>query len=196
MEPKKNGKGRWVKLWLTFAGFVVISIGLGYLAQALLAHYRIPLQFPTWIALCIIFGILAIVNLSILPLPFGISVMLIAAAHWNPILVALAGSLGASVGEFSSYFFGYLGKRFSIDENMIGYKLIHGWIDRWGFWAIALLSFQPILPFEIGGFIAGLAKMPIHKFFPAICLGKFPKYLILIYLGGAVFRILHLPQVT
>jgi uncharacterized membrane protein YdjX (TVP38/TMEM64 family) len=136
------------------------------------------------------------VNMSVLPIPFGISLMLVAANHWNPVLIALVGSLGASIGEFTSYFFGYLGKRFSIDENLMGYRLIRGWIGKYGIWAIALLSFQPIFPFEIGGFIAGLAKMPVQKFFPAIWLGKFPKYLILIFLGRAILRILHLPQIN
>jgi uncharacterized membrane protein YdjX (TVP38/TMEM64 family) len=195
MEGKSRSKVRWIKLGLTIAAFIVVSVGLGYLTQSLLAHYHIPLDFPIWIALLILLGIMIAVNLSVLPLPFGISLMLVASSHWNPFLVALVGSLGASIGEFSSYFFGYLGKKVSIDENMIGYKLIHSWIMKHGFWTIAVLSFQPILPFEIGGFIAGLAKMPIHKFFPAIWVGKFPKYLLLIFLGNAILHVLHLPEI-
>jgi uncharacterized membrane protein YdjX (TVP38/TMEM64 family) len=195
MTANSHSNVRWIKLGLTFAAFIFVSVGLGYLTQSLLAHYHIPLNVPLWIALLVLFGIMVAVNISVLPLPFGISLMMVAANHWNPFLVALVGSLGASVGEFTSYFFGYLGKKFSIDDNMIGYKLIRGWIVKHGFWTIALLSLQPLFPFEIGGFIAGLAKMPIHKFFPAIWLGKFPKYLILVFLGGAVLRILHLPQI-
>jgi hypothetical protein len=58
--------------------------------------------------------------------------------------------------------------------------------------AIAFLSFQPILPIEIGGFIAGAARMPIHTFLPALWIGKFPKYLVLIYLGSTLFRFIPL----
>lgn len=65
---------------------------------------------------------------------------------------------------------------------------MHGWVERWGFWAIAFLSFQPLLPIEIGGFIAGAARMPVNKFLPALWLGKFPKYLGLIYAG---FGLVH-----
>ena len=191
MAGMGNKRTRWLKLGLAFLGFIVLSIGLGYLTQYLLANYSIPLNIPAWTALLIVFGILAVVNLSVLPLPFGISIMLVAATHWNPILVALFGSLGASLGEFSSYFFGYLGKRISINENTTRYKLVQTWIRKYGMWAIALLSFQPVLPFEIGGFIAGLAKMPIHQFLPAIWIGKFPKYLILIYLGGTIMHFFH-----
>ncbi len=188
-EQKQNRAVRWVKLALTFLAFLVVSIGLGYLIQYLFANFKIPLDAPTWIALLIIFAILLLVNLSVLvPLPFGISIMIVAAAHWNPILVAFAGSLGASLGEFSSYFFGYLGKRIAIDENTPSYKTVQRWIRRWGMWAIAFLSFQPVIPFEIGGFIAGIARMPVRQFLPAIWIGKFPKYIILIYLGSTVFH--------
>lgn len=117
--------------------------------------------------------------------------MLVAAAHWNPVPVALAGSLGATLGEFSGYFFGYLGKRISIDENTPGYKTVNRWVLKYGMWAIALLSFQPVIPFEIGGFIAGVVKMPVRRFLPAIWIGKFPKYLILIYLGNTLIYYLR-----
>ena len=196
MARMGNKRTRWLKLGLASLGFIVLSIGLGYLVQYLLADYSIPLNIPAWTALLIVFGILAVINLSVLPLPFGISIMLVAAAHWNPILVALFGSLGASLGEFSGYFFGYLGKRISINENTTGYKLVQAWIRKYGMWAIALLSFQPVLPFEVGGFIAGLARMPIHQFLPAIWIGKFPKYLILIYLGSTILHFFHLPHIS
>ena len=192
MNEKESKRARWIKIGLVAIGFIVISIGLGYAIRYLLHNYNIPVDIPTWEALLIIFGILVILNLSILPLPFGISIMLAAASHWNPVLVALAGSLGASLGEFSAYFFGYLGKRIAINENTPGYKQVQRWIQRYGMWAIAFLSFQPIIPFEIGGFIAGLAKMPVKKFLPAIWIGKFPKYLILIYLGTTILNFFHL----
>jgi uncharacterized membrane protein YdjX (TVP38/TMEM64 family) len=172
------------------AVFVIFSLGLGVLAQYLLARFHIPLDAPAWLALLVVFGILGLVNLSGLPLPIGVSIMLIAAEHWNPVLIALAGSLGASLGEFTSYFFGYLGERLSINEDTPGYKLVQSWIRKYGMWAIAFLSFQPLIPFELGGFIAGLAKMPVRKFLPAIWLGKFPKYLLLVYLGSEIIRLI------
>jgi uncharacterized membrane protein YdjX (TVP38/TMEM64 family) len=184
----EKSKLRWVKLGLIFFAFLVFSIGLGYYLQSLLAHYHVPVNIPAWLAFLIIIGILGVINLSAIPIPFGVSIMLVAAQHWNPVLVALFGSIGASLGEFSSYFFGYLGKKVSLNDNIRGYKMIKDWIDKYGMWAIAFLSFQPVIPFEIGGFVAGVAKMPIKKFLPAILIGKFPKYLILIFLGGAVIH--------
>ena len=117
--------------------------------------------------------------------------MLVAASHWNPVLVALVGSLGASLGECSAYFFGSLGKKVAVSDSVPGYAMMHRWITRYGMWAIALISFQPVLPFEVGGFIAGLTKMPFREFLPALWIGKFPKYLLLIFLGSKVIHFIH-----
>jgi membrane protein YqaA with SNARE-associated domain len=115
--------------------------------------------------------------------------MLAAAGQFNPILVALVCSLGACIGEMNGYYAGLLGKKIAFAGETKGYLLMKKWIDRWGFWAIVFLSLQPILPIEVGGIIAGATKMPVSKFFPALCLGKFPKYLILIYGGLGVISL-------
>jgi membrane protein YqaA with SNARE-associated domain len=185
-----HGRIRWVRLVLAFVLFMGLSIGAGYLIQRFLADYNIPLDVPSWLAYLIVFGVLMVINLSFLiPLPFGVSLMLVAASHWNPILVALAGSLGACLGEFSGYLFGYLGKKIAISESTPGYKLVQNWISKYGMWAIAFISFQPVIPFELGGFIAGVARMPIRKFLPAVIIGRFPKYLLLIFLGNTIIHI-------
>jgi uncharacterized membrane protein YdjX (TVP38/TMEM64 family) len=189
MPNSSTKKVNWLRLVLTVAGFAIVSIGLGYVVEKLLGDYHIAFDIPAWEALAILFGIMLVINLSLLPLPFGVSVMLVAASHWNPVLVALVGSLGASIGECSAYLFGELGKKVAISDDVPGYAMMHRWIIRYGMWAIALISFQPILPFEVGGFIAGVTKMPFKEFLPAIWIGKFPKYLILIYLGGEIIHL-------
>jgi membrane protein YqaA with SNARE-associated domain len=188
-EKKGERKIHWLRLVLTAVAFLAVSLGLGYLFQMLLAGYQISQDVPMWLGLLVVFGLLAAVNLTLLPLPFGISIMLVAAEYWNPVLVGLAGSLGASLGEFSGYFFGFLGKKFSIDENTAGYKLVHDWVCKYGMWAIAFISFQPVIPFDIGGFVAGITRMPLVKFLPAVWIGKFPKYLIFIFLGDTLTRV-------
>ena len=158
---------RWWKLGLIFLGFIILTVGLGYIIHHLLANLHILTNVHTWLALLIFFGVMIAINISVLPLPFGVAFMLFEASVWNPVLVALVGSLGASMAEFSSYFFGYLGKKVAISDETLGYKIVHRWVEKYGMWAIAILSFQPILPFEIGGFISGVARMPIRKFLPA-----------------------------
>jgi uncharacterized membrane protein YdjX (TVP38/TMEM64 family) len=190
MTERKPGRTRqWLKTGLIALGVVAGSIGLGYLIRSLLADFQIPVTLPWWQALLIIFGILFLLNFSFVPLPFGVALMLVAAAHWNPVLVALAGSLGASFGEFSIYFFGLLGKKLAIKEDSRVYQMVKNWVHKYGMWAIVFISFQPVIPFDVGGFVAGVARMPIRQFLPAVMIGKFPKYLILIYLGDTLIRL-------
>ncbi len=181
VEPPKGRRGRWIILVAVFIGFLLISAVFGYLIQHFLSRFHISRDIPTWLVFLIIFGVALVANLSAVPLPFAISLMVVAAMTWNPVLVALFGSLGATFGEFSSYIIGRFGGRIAISEKVAGYQTVQRWIQRYGAWGIAFLSFQPIIPFEIGGFIAGLARMPVHLFLPALWLGKFPKYLLLIY---------------
>jgi uncharacterized membrane protein YdjX (TVP38/TMEM64 family) len=188
----KEEKIHWLRLSLIFIGFLVISAGIGYFLKVLLTRYQIPDNVSAWLVYLFIFGISLVVNLSIIPLPFAISLMILASLRWNPFLVALSGSLGASIGECSSYLAGYFGTKVAIHKEVKGYTMIQGWIQRWGVWAIAFLSFQPILPIEIGGFIAGLAKMPVQRFLPALWLGKFPKYLILIFAAKGIIHFIPL----
>jgi len=188
LNVQKDSKAHWVKLTLLFVGFLIVSAIIGYFLQILLSKYHIPEGISDWLVYLIIFGITLVINLSVIPLPFAISLMIAASQVWNPILVALAGSLGASLGEFSSYLVGYFGTKIAINQEGSLYKMVQRWIKRFGFWAIAFLSLQPILPIEIGGFIAGLAKMPVKQFLPALWVGKFPKYLILIYAAQGIIH--------
>jgi membrane protein YqaA with SNARE-associated domain len=104
--------------------------------------------------------------------------------------VALCAATGGSLGELSGYYAGRLGRKIAIPESIIGYKKIEHWVNRYGVFAIMLLAFQPVIPFDIGGLVAGAAQMPIYKFLPSLWIGKFPKYLILIYAGLGIFKFL------
>ncbi len=188
-----HNKIHWARLGAVLIAFILLSAGLGYFLENRLASLHVP-SHRAWLAYLLIFVVSLVVNLSVLPLPIAISIMIAAAAIWNPVLIALVGSLGASLGEFSSYVLGFLSKKVAIHKEIPGYNMMQQWVQRYGLWAIAFLSFQPILPIEIGGFIAGVAKMPVHQFLPALWLGKFPKYLILMYTGAALIRLVPFPH--
>ena len=116
--------------------------------------------------------------------------MIAAATRWDPIIVSLVASIGGTLGELSGYYAGYLGKRITIAENAMGYNRVVGWMNRYGAWGICFLAFQPIIPFDIGGLIAGGARMPLWKFLPALWAGKFPKCIILCYFGVGLIHLL------
>lgn len=183
VTTKMSSQVRWARLAIAFVGLVAISFGLAYLLQRLLARFQLPLHSFAWLAYLIVFATSLAANLTIIaPVPIGASIMVAAATHWNPVLIALSASIGGTLGELSGYYAGYLGKM-AISEDVIGYERIEHWIQRYGVWAILLLALQPVLPFDVGGLIAGAAKMPVHKFLPALWAGRFPKYILLTYAG-------------
>jgi membrane protein YqaA with SNARE-associated domain len=186
---KKRVQVHWVRLGIAIAGFIVLSFALAYLLEHLVAGFHLhPLHFA-WLAYLVVFVTSLLANLTIIaPVPFALSIMVVAATRWNPLLVALVASVGGSLGELSGYYAGYLGKKIAVPETVPGYRRFERWIQRYGVWAIALLAFQPIIPFDIGGMIAGVAKMPLYKFLPALWAGKFPKYVLLTYAGIGLIR--------
>ncbi|MFC1965411.1 YqaA family protein [Chloroflexota bacterium] len=182
--PEQHNRIHWLRLAITIFVAVTLSFGLAYLLQNLLAKYDFPLYKFEWLAYSVIFGIALVTNLSILvPVPIIISIMVAAAATWNPILIALFGSIGGTIGEISGYYAGYLGKEIAIPGEAVWYKRVEHWVQRWGMWAIFIVSLQPLIPFDVGGIIAGVTRMPIHKFLFAVWLGKFPRYVLVTYAG-------------
>jgi membrane protein YqaA with SNARE-associated domain len=192
MAGLKPGKlTNWLKLAILALGFVILSFSLAYLIQNLIVRFHLPLYDLAWLAYIIVFGFTLVANATIIvPVPFAASIMIAAATKWNPILIAMFGSMGGALGEMVSYYAGYWGRKIATSDRIIGYGRIEGWIRRYGAWAIFFLAFQPIIPFDIGALIAGAARMPIRRFMPALWWGKFLKYIILVYAGIGLIHFL------
>jgi uncharacterized membrane protein YdjX (TVP38/TMEM64 family) len=181
----------WTRLILTFIAVIVISYGLASIVQTFVPKAGLAMYNFAWLAYIMVFLLTIVANISIIvPVPFAVSIMIVAATKLDPLLVAFVGSLGGAIGELSGYYAGYLGKKIAIPEDIGLYQRIRRWISRYGVWAIFFLALQPVIPFDIGGFIAGAAKMPVRKFWPALWLGKFPKYLVITYAGVGLINFL------
>ncbi len=191
IAPKRGGQIHWLTLAIALLVLVALSFGLAYLLGYVAEKLNLPLYDFAWLAYLIVFATSLASNLTIIaPVPFAASIMVAAATEWNPVLITLFASIGAAIGELTGYYAGYLGKKLAISENVAWYGRIERWIQRHGVWAIIFLSFQPIIPFDIGGMIAGAAKMPLHRFLPAVWLGRFPKYIIITYAGIGLIHFL------
>jgi membrane protein YqaA with SNARE-associated domain len=179
----------WLKLTVVFATLVVISLGLVFLLQFLHKEMHLQLFHFSWLTYLIVLVTSFLFNLTVMvPVPFATAIMIASAQYWNPIVIALFAAIGGTLGEVSGYYAGYFGKKWATLDNMTGYKIVQGWVDKYGAWAIAFLALQPVIPFDIGGFIAGCAKMPILKFLLFLFIGKFPKYIIICYAALGVLK--------
>ncbi len=181
----------WLRLVATLLALVLFSVGLAALTQNVIARLHLPLYRFDWLAYLIVFGMMILANLSVIvPVPFGVSIMIAAATRWDPVIVVMVGALGGTIGEMGGYLAGYLGKKIAIPEGVPWLSRIERWVNHYGVWAIFLLAFQPVLPFDVGGFIAGTARMPMRKFLLALFLGKVPKYALFVFGGRELIHFL------
>ena len=120
-----------------------------------------------------IFLIALLANATILlPAP-GIAVIYAMGAIFNPLAVGLAAGAGGTIGELSGYLAGFSGQ--AVMERTDVYNRVRPWVDKYGGWAILVLSAIPNPFFDIAGIAAGIAKMPLHTFLVFTFVGQLIK---------------------
>ncbi len=191
MVTRPGSQIHWIRLIIGFIGLIVISFGFAALLQLIKSRLNLPLYEFAALAYLSVFVASLLANMTIIaPVPFAVAIMVSAAREFNPVLVALCAATGGSLGEISGYYAGRLGKKIAIPDSFIGYKRIEGWVHKYGVLAISLIAFQPVFPFDVGGLIAGITRMPLHLFLPAVWIGRFPKYVLLTYAGLGLIHFL------
>ena len=117
----------------------------------------------------------------ILPMP-GLLILIGLGASFNPILIAVVGGIGGSLGELTGYVLGRSGRR--ITSNNKWYMRAEYWMKKRGFLAVFCFSLLPFLPMDVAGLIAGVLRYPLWKFLIACTLGKTLLYVIMIQTGA------------
>jgi len=111
------------------------------------------------------FGIFLIALMAnatvLLPAP-GVAIIYAMGAVFNPLWVGLAAGTGGALGELSGYLAGFSGQ--AVVEKTNIYNRFHPWVEKYGGWAILVLSAIPNPFFDIAGIAAGIAKMPLKTF--------------------------------
>lgn len=116
-----------------------------------------------------------------LPAP-GVAVVFAMGSIFNPIGVALAAGTGGAIGELSGYLAGFSGQ--AVVERTDVYNRIHPWIEKYGGWAILVLSAIPNPFFDIAGVAAGMAKMKFSRFLFFCWIGQIIKMALFAYAGA------------
>lgn len=116
-----------------------------------------------------------------LPAP-GVAVVFAMGSVFNPIGVALAAGTGGALGELSGYLAGFSGQ--AVVERAHIYERIRPWIDKYGGWAILILSAIPNPFFDIAGVAAGIAKMKLWRFLLFCWIGQVVKMALFAYAGA------------
>jgi membrane protein DedA with SNARE-associated domain len=175
-------------------------------ASAWSKRYQVPIRIVTFLAVVAvslyifsirdqaeklaIYGYPGIFLLSLLayatvllPAP-GVAVVFTMGGIFHPLGVALAAGAGAALGELSGYLAGFSGQ--VVIERINVYQRLHLWIDRYGPFAILVLSAVPNPFFDVAGVVAGMLKMPLAKFLFWCWLGETLKMLLFAYSGAGL----------
>jgi uncharacterized membrane protein YdjX (TVP38/TMEM64 family) len=154
-------------LYLRYPGFFEDLKGYGYLG---------------------VFVISLILNATvIIPVSAMAVISSLGGAFPSPFVVGLVGGIGAAIGEMTGYVAGRAGRDL-LAKNRI-YVRVEGWVQRWGMFAVFVLSIFPFL-FDIVGIIAGATRMPVWKFFIACLLGRIILYITVAYIGSVLFDVI------
>ncbi len=87
----------------------------------------------------------------------------------GPIMVGLAGGIGAAIGEITGYMAGYSG-RGVLEKSQLYLRLVK-WVRRWGIMTIFVFSLVPFF-FDLAGIAAGALRFPFWKFLLVCWLGR------------------------
>ncbi len=117
----------------------------------------------------------------VLPVPVILTAFL-GGEVFNPFLVGIISSFGATIGELTGYIAGRSG-RVVIKENK-KFEKIEKWMDKYGLWAILFLAAIPNPVFDLAGIVSGATKIPVWKYFIVTWIGKAIKFLTFAYLGA------------
>lgn len=117
-----------------------------------------------------------------LPLP-STFVVFFSALFLDPLLLGIAGGLGAAIGELTGYGLGVGGRKIIQRKWKKDFRNAEKLFEKYdGFLIIAVFAATP-LPDDIVGLVGGSIGYPVKKFFLATLIGKLVLHLILAY-GG------------
>ncbi len=117
----------------------------------------------------------------ILPVPVILTAFL-GGGIFNPILVGLVSSFGATIGELTGYVAGRSGR--VVIENNPKFAKIEKWMTKYGLWTIFVLAVIPNPAFDLAGIVSGATKIPVWKYFLVTWAGKFIKFMGFALLGS------------
>jgi len=173
-DHKKSGIGVVVLRVLALAAVIGITVYIYSIRERVdeFAAYGYPG----------IFLVMLMANATVfIPAP-GVAVVFAMGSIFNPILVALAAGTGGAIGELSGYLAGFSGQ--AIVENTRTYNRVSPWVQKYGAWAILVLSAIPNPFFDLAGIAAGVAKIPIWKFLLFCWVGQIIKMAMFAYAGA------------
>ncbi|MFH1012205.1 MAG: undecaprenyl-diphosphate phosphatase, partial [Candidatus Peregrinibacteria bacterium] len=100
-------------------------------------------------------------------------------------LVLIATMLGAFIGYYLGKILGHPAATWLFGKKRMDQG--EQFVKKWGFWAVVIGGFTPI-PFKAIAWLSGIFEMPLWKFTLGTIVGRFPRYLLVMYAGNFFFE--------
>jgi membrane protein DedA with SNARE-associated domain len=184
VNVKKGETGKSLRI-LVFGLFLVFTLAGAFFATLYLNLEEFLLYGYSGIFLINLIGSATIV----FPVP-GEALNIVAGATLNPLGVGIIASVGAAIGEPTSYFAGYWGRKVIGDKYLERYQRAELWLRRYGSFAIFVFALLPILIFDLIGIAAGAFRYPLWKFVLFCWMGRIIRSVLEAYLGWVIFGFL------
>ncbi len=139
-------------------------------------------QLGIWGPVFIIATMVLQMFLLIVPSPLLMLVSILAyGPFWGSVLSVAAIFIASTVGYFVGIFLSYFTIRKIIGENKE--KKLEYYVNRYGFWAVAITRLSPFLSNDAISFVAGIVKMSYWKFIGATLMGIVPLTILFAWFG-------------
>jgi len=124
----------------------------------------------------------------VLPVPVILTAFL-GGGIFNPLVVGVVASLGATIGELTGYMAGISGR--GLIENKGKIEKVKNWMSKHGLWTLFVLAVIPNPLFDLAGIVAGATRIPVYKYLIVVWLGKLIKFLVFSFLGAGSFSFIN-----
>jgi membrane protein YqaA with SNARE-associated domain len=119
-----------------------------------------------------------------------VPLFLVLSRFYNPLILGAAAGIGGAIGDLVPYVLGLgLAETVSSGVKSKAEETISRWINRYGLWAILLVSMTPLPDMPVI-MLAGTRRLPFKKLLLIEAFGKTILYTIAAYVGGTIFEML------
>lgn len=187
-KPRKKGWLTWLRKRLSAIGGLLLALAI--MAAIFFVYIKNPDIFERLknFGYAGAFIISTILNGTIiLPVSNMLVMVALGATLPMPWLVGVVGGVGAGIGEMTAYLAGRSGRGLLAKNKT--YIRVEGWVRKWGWLAVFLMSIVPFA-FDVVGLIAGALRMPVWRFFVACWLGRTIIYVAAVYVGDKLIQII------
>ena len=112
-----------------------------------------------------------------------------AGSSLHPLSVALVATVGATIGEMTSYVAGMVGRKVFLGKFAARYAQAETWMKKRGFVTVFVFALIPMFMFDLIGIVAGSTRYHVGRFVVATFAGRFLRCLLYAYLGYSLLSV-------